>query len=52
MDGVLYPAEPDPPEWNVPDETIEAIDDERNNADVNDMRNNSAQGLDLSLIHI
>ena len=46
MDGVLYPAEPDPPEWNVPEETIEAIDDERNNADVNDMRNNSAQGLD------
>ena len=46
MDGVLYPAELDPPEWNVPEETIEAIDDERNNADVNDMRNNSAQGLD------
>ena len=46
QDGVLYPAEPDPPEWTAGDDAINAIDDDRNNADVNDMRDNSAQQLD------
>uniref|UniRef100_A0A7S0NIX7 tRNA (adenine(58)-N(1))-methyltransferase non-catalytic subunit TRM6 n=1 Tax=Micromonas pusilla TaxID=38833 RepID=A0A7S0NIX7_MICPS len=46
QDGVLYPAEPDPPEWTAGDDAINAIDDDRNNADVNDMRDSSAQQLD------
>ena len=43
---MLYPAQPDPPEWTAGDDAINAIDDDRNNADVNDMRDNSAQQLD------
>ena len=46
QDGVLYPAQPDPPEWTAGDDAINAIDDDRNNADVNDMRDNSAQRMD------
>ena len=43
---MLYPAQPDPPEWTAGDDAINAIDDDRNNADVNDMRDNSAQRMD------
>lgn len=46
QDGILYPAQPDPPEWTAGDDAINAIDDDRNNADVNDMRDNSAQRMD------
>ena len=45
QDGVLYPAQPIP-EWTAGDDAINAIDDDRNNADVNDMRDNSAQRMD------